>query len=68
MCMRQLMSGETTTSAPLATMFSALLRPMASDVPGIFTLKVPPKPQHSSTLGNGTKLRSRTFSSNRGAG
>ena len=29
-----------------------LALPMASDVPGIFTLKVPPKPQHSSMFGS----------------
>ena len=62
-CIRQLMSGETTTSAPLRTMFSALVRPMASDVPGIFTLKVPPKPQHSSTLGISHQVMPRTFCS-----
>ena len=47
MCIRQLMSFDTTTSAPVRTMFSTFVPPMASDVPGILTLNVPPKPQHS---------------------
>ena len=60
-CIRQLMSGETTTSAPLRTMLAALVRPIASEVPGIFTLKVPPKPQHSSTSGSSQQVSPRTF-------
>ena len=61
MCIRQLMSAEATTSAPLLTMFSFLVPPMASEVPGIFTLNVPPNPQHSSMLGISQYVRPRTF-------
>ncbi len=65
MCIRQLMSLETTTSAPLRTMFSTLVPPMANEVPGIFTLKVPPKPQHSSMFGSSQYVRPRTLLSSR---
>ena len=50
-CIRHELSPATITSAPVSRTCAALSAPIATDVSGFFTAKVPPKPQHSSAAG-----------------
>ena len=64
MCIRQALSPVTRYSAPVDITLRALSAPIATDTSEFLTQKVPPKPQHWSESGNGTRSMPRTaFSS-----
>ena len=65
MCIRQDVSAEVSTSAPVASTSATLSCPMAVEVSGFLTLNVPPKPQHSCGCVSGRSSMPSTAASSR---
>src|SRR6056297_2109284 len=67
-CIRQELSAAEHTSAPVSLIWRILSVSIAMDVSAFLMANVPPKPQHSSAIGNSTRSIPFTFlSSTRGA-